>query len=132
MLPLPLEKAVYLDGSDEAREAVEDSELRLHTRYLLRTQGMKGSGYTRYVNSKDILAALTRGRGEVLLEQLSRPLKIIDANRDLADVLNELIAEKRHMAGVTAESGEGLCGIITLEDVLEEILGEIDDEHSRA
>lgn len=55
---------------------------------------------------------------------------VVPETRDLTDLLSELRGSGRHLAVVIDEHG-GTAGIITLEDVLEEIVGEIDDEHDR-
>ena len=58
------------------------------------------------------------------------PAFVVPETRDLADLLADLRREGSHLAIVVDEHG-GTAGIITLEDVLEEIVGEIDDEHDR-
>src|SRR5687767_3726817 len=58
------------------------------------------------------------------------PAFVVPETRDLADLLADLRRMGSHLAIVVDEHG-GTAGIITLEDVLEEIVGEIDDEHDR-
>src|SRR3546814_5352984 len=58
------------------------------------------------------------------------PAFAVPETRDLADLLVDLRASGTHLAIVVDEHG-GTAGIITLEDVLEEIVGEIDDEYDR-
>ena len=62
------------------------------------------------------------------LDAILRPVLAIPESRDLADVLVDLRRADTHLAVVVDEYG-GTAGIITVEDVLEEIVGEIDDEH---
>ena len=61
------------------------------------------------------------------LEVLRKPY-FIPRNKNVSDLLKELKARKTHLAVVTDEYG-GTAGIITIEDILEEIVGEIMDEH---
>ena len=58
------------------------------------------------------------------------PAFVVPETRDLADLLADLRRVGSHLAVVVDEHG-GTAGIITLEDILEEIVGEIDDEHDR-
>lgn len=62
------------------------------------------------------------------VETIMRPILGVPESRDLDDVLIDLRTARTHIAVVVDEYG-GTAGIITLEDVLEEIVGEIDDEH---
>ncbi len=80
--------------------------------------------------SKDLLG-LVRGGGIVDegqgLAELARPAYFIPESKKIDDVLDEFRAKRIHMAVVIDEYG-GTAGLVTLEDVLEEIVGEIEDE----
>jgi putative hemolysin len=99
------------------------------------------SPYTRYpvyrgaidevvgvLHVRDLFSALVdRGIAGVQLEQLLRPAHIVPETKDLAALLTEFRRTNQHLAIVVDEYGE-LEGIVTLEDLLEEIVGEIEDE----
>jgi CBS domain containing-hemolysin-like protein len=68
-----------------------------------------------------------RGLEAVHLEQLLRPPYIVPETKDLASLLQEFRRTKTHFAIVVDEYG-GTAGILTLEDLIEEIVGEIEDE----
>ena len=61
------------------------------------------------------------------IEQLLRPVYIVPETKDLAALLAEFRKQNQHMAVVVDEYG-AMEGIVTLEDLLEEIVGEIEDE----
>jgi putative hemolysin len=67
------------------------------------------------------------GIANVALESLVRPAHIVPETKDLAALLHDFRREKEHMAIVVDEYG-AMEGIVTLEDLLEEIVGEIEDE----
>ena len=80
-----------------------------------------------FVHSKDIMPFLLRPEEFRLEKVLQPPLFVVDTAR-LDDVLRQMQKAKAHFGFVVDEHG-GLEGIITLEDLLEEIVGEISDEH---
>jgi len=80
-----------------------------------------------FIHSKDVMPYLLRPEEFRLEVVLQPPLYLVDTAR-LEDVLRQLQQEKTHFGFVVDEHG-GLEGIITLEDLLEEIVGEISDEH---
>lgn len=77
---------------------------------------------------KDLLRYFAEGGGELDLRDLLRPAKYIPESKRLNVLLKEFRATRLHMAIVVDEYG-GVAGLITIEDVLEQIVGEIDDEH---
>lgn len=80
-----------------------------------------------FVHSKDVMPFLLTPETFRLEVVMQPPLFVVDTAR-LEDVLRQLQKEKTHFGFVVDEHG-GLEGIITLEDLLEEIVGEISDEH---
>jgi len=68
-----------------------------------------------------------RGLADVHLEGLLRPAYVVPETKDLASLLQEFRRTKNHFAVVVDEYG-ALAGIVTLEDLIEEIVGEIEDE----
>ncbi|WP_258548965.1 hemolysin family protein [Thalassospira profundimaris] len=79
------------------------------------------------VHIKDVLACHAAGRDYRLSALLRRVLFVSPAIRVL-DLLSEMRLSRTHMALVVDEFG-GIDGLITIEDLVEEIVGEIDDEH---
>ncbi len=65
---------------------------------------------------------------EITIRKLLRPAAVIPESKRLNAVLKEFRASHNHMAIVVDEYG-GVAGLLTIEDVLEEIVGEIEDEH---
>jgi putative hemolysin len=104
-------------------------------------QAVLDSPYTRYpvyrdsldeivgiLHVRDLVAAMhARGIGAVEIEPLLRPAAMVPETKDLADLLTEFQRTNQHMAVVLDEYG-AMEGIVTLEDLLEEIVGEIEDE----
>jgi magnesium and cobalt exporter, CNNM family len=99
------------------------------------------SPYTRYpvyreslddiagiLHVRDLFAAMhDEGIANVQLEGIVRPAYVVPETKDLAALLADFRREKQHMAIVVDEYG-AMEGIVTLEDILEEIVGEIEDE----
>jgi CBS domain containing-hemolysin-like protein len=80
------------------------------------------------VYAKDVLRELRAGRRDRSLDDLARPARFVPESKKVTDLLKEMQREKFHLALVVDEYGS-VTGLVTLEDLLEEIVGEIDDEH---
>jgi CBS domain containing-hemolysin-like protein len=81
------------------------------------------------IHIKDILAAIAEGR-DFNLPEIARPVSIIAPSMRVLDLLLEMRKTRQHMALVVDEFG-GIDGLITIEDLVEGIVGEITDEHER-
>jgi len=81
--------------------------------------------------AKDLLRYFSNASdGELNIEDLLRPVSVIPESKRLNALLKEFRDSHNHMAIVVDEYG-GVSGLLTIEDVLEEIVGDIDDEHDR-
>jgi len=81
--------------------------------------------------AKDLLRYFGSDKAkELVTDQLLRPAAVIPESKRLNALLKEFKASHNHMAIVVDEYG-GVAGLLTIEDVLEEIVGEIDDEHDQ-
>ncbi len=78
--------------------------------------------------AKDLLRYLSDGRTDVPLGKILRMAYFIPESKKVDELLQELQQRKVHMAVVVDEYG-GTAGIVTIEDLLEEIVGEIQDEY---
>jgi CBS domain containing-hemolysin-like protein len=124
MVPRPEVVALSIDlPPEQALEAVMDSP---YTRYPVYRESL--DDVVGILHVRDLFSALReRGMHEVRIAEIVRPAHIVPETKDLAALLGEFRRTNQHMAIVVDEYGE-MEGIVTLEDLLEEIVGEIEDE----
>ena len=79
------------------------------------------------VHAKDLLRVCQRGGSESPLEELMRPVIFVPENHHIGALLRDFKKRRTHMAIVLDEFG-GTAGLVTLEDLVEEIIGEVADE----
>jgi putative hemolysin len=80
-----------------------------------------------YLGGKDVLARVLEGN-EIVVDELLRPPFFVPEQKNAVELLQELRARHLPLAIVVDEQG-GVSGIVTMEDLLEELVGEIFDEH---
>ena len=124
MVPRPQVVALSIDlPPEQALEAVMDSP---YTRYPVYRESL--DHVVGVLHVRDLFRALRdRGMADVQIDEIVRPAHIVPETKDLAALLTEFRRTNQHMAIVVDEYGE-MEGIVTLEDLLEEIVGEIEDE----
>lgn len=82
------------------------------------------------IHVKDVLGALARGES-VDIQKLVRDVPIVSPSMQILDLLLQMRITQKHMVMVVDEFG-GIDGLVTIGDVIESIVGEIDDEHDTA
>ena len=81
--------------------------------------------------AKDLLQVMEDGRKRTSMRELLRPTYFVPDTKKADALLTEMQAQRIHLAVVVDEYG-GLAGLVTLEDIIEEIIGEIQDEYDSA
>ncbi len=124
MVPRPDVVALSIQlPPEEALAAVIDSP---YTRYPVYRETL--DNVVGILHVRDLFSALVdRGIANVVIEEIVRDAYIVPETKDLAAMLTEFRRTNQHMAIVVDEYG-AMQGIVTLEDLLEEIVGEIEDE----
>ena len=114
---------IYIDDSSEKllETAIESG----HSRYpVINEKKKKVEGI---LLAKDLLPLLSINE-EVNLDSIMRDAKVVPETKRADSLLEEFKKDKSHLAVVIDEYGE-ICGLVTIEDILEELVGEIEDEH---
>ena len=124
MVPRPEVVAISVElPPEECLAAVIDSPYTRYPAYEGSLDKIVG-----ILHVRDLFSALNdRGIANVVIEEILRPAFVVPETKDLAALLADFRRTKNHMAIVIDEYG-AMQGLITLEDVLEEIVGEIEDE----
>jgi CBS domain containing-hemolysin-like protein len=124
MVPRPQVAAIAIDLPPE--EALAVTLESPYTRYPVYSCSL--DDIVGILHIRDLFTALhDRGLAGVRIEELVRPAYMVPETKDLAALLTEFRRVNQHIAVVVNEYG-GMEGIVTLEDLLEEIVGEIEDE----
>jgi putative hemolysin len=124
MVPRPEVVAISIAlPPEEALQSVLESP---YTRYPVYRESL--DDIVGILHIRDLVAALhDRGIAAVDLDELVRPAYMVPETKDLAALLTEFRRTNQHLAVVIDEYGS-MEGIVTLEDLIEEIVGEIEDE----
>ncbi len=122
---VPRIQVVTLDLAMSREEIIEIIKKYQYTRYPVTKDGDKDN-IIGFVNLKRMFTDYVKGK-EPKLEEIVQELPLILENTRIKDALLKMRMERVHMALVLDEYG-GTSGIITMEDILEEIVGEIRDE----
>ena len=124
---IPRSQMVVIDIEDNIDEMIRVIVDSGHSRFPV--MGEDRDEVLGVLLAKDLLRYFGRREGQdVPIRKLLRPAAVIPESKRLNALLKEFRASHNHMAIVVDEYG-GVSGLLTIEDVLEEIVGEIDDEH---
>jgi putative hemolysin len=122
---VPAHDVAWLKAADLAEVALDRTVARPHTRYPVGRGSL--DRLAGVVTVHDVLAAARRGEHETV-EAISREAMVVPETKDLGALLREMRERREQLVVVLDEYG-AVAGIVTMEDVLEEIVGEIEDEY---
>lgn len=123
---LPAQYMGMLPADETMENALQLAYQTMHTRYPVTQQAGTPQRITGYVNLKDIVAEATHGGAHHKVSVLIRPIISFAAKSSVAECLERLMRERQHIALV--RDNDSVIGMVTLEDIVEEIIGEIHDE----
>ena len=111
------------EDTDEIIKKIIDSG---HSRYPV--LGNERNEVVGILLAKDILPKLFKGSMDFDISEMLRDSNVVPETKKIDTLLEEFKEDKSHLAVVIDEYG-AICGLITIEDILEELVGEIEDEH---
>lgn len=124
---IPRSQIIFVESNETPNEFLPRIIKSRHSRFpVINKESDEVEGI---LLAKDLLPILSSERKDELhLLELLRPSVLVPESKKLNTLLDEFKANKNHMAIVLDEYGS-ISGLVTIEDVLEEIVGEIEDEH---
>ncbi len=125
---VPRTEVHFLDAATGLDEAARDIVDRPHSRYPV--TGTDVDDVVGFVHVRDLLTTRLTTRGGTVGE-IMRPVHALPGSKPLLATLSEMRARRVHLAIVVDEYG-GTDGIVTMEDLIEELVGEIEDEYDAA
>lgn len=127
-IAVPRAQVVCFDLRHDLAENLALARTTIHTRIPLVEGDL--DRVVGVIHLKELLWAMHDGPGSVNLRALARPAFLVPEMKPIQGLLLEFQQRKQHLALVVNEHG-GVDGLVTLEDVLEELVGEIQDEFDR-
>jgi magnesium and cobalt transporter len=124
---IPRSQMVMVKASQDPAEYMKDIIESAHSRFPV--QGDAPDDILGILLAKDLLTLMLQDKlKKDALTDVLRPATFVPESKRLNKLLKEFKANRNHMAIVIDEYG-GVAGLVTIEDVLEQIVGEIEDEH---
>ena len=122
---VPRINIVSVGMSDDFNEIVRQLIVANHSRVPVRNESL--DDIVGIIHIKDVLANLYSKEKKDIKSLLKEPI-FVSPSISLLDLLHEMRIKRRHLALVVDEYG-GIDGLVTIEDLVEELVGEIEDEH---
>ena len=124
---LPASEISLIPSQASLADALVRTHLDLHTRFPIASEENNPQSIEGYLTFKDLVTALKMQAAAPTVKEIARPIKRIAAETPIAQVLEQMMKEKVHIALVVSKEDKVL-GMITLEDIIEELVGDIEDE----
>ena len=128
-LMIPAEQITFLSTSQSLNDAVITAHLDPHTRFPI----IEGSDHDKvigYVNFKELVYRMRTNPADPTLKGIIRPLRFVSTGTSCQQLMKTFVDDHEHMALVQDITGHTV-GLITLEDIVEELVGELEDEFDK-
>jgi len=122
---VPVENVSFISTRQTLEEALTTAHADYHTRYPVCEAGDRDK-VVGYINFKELVATVRSGTGRAALKDIVRPLHWVAPDESAAELLERFAVRHVHLA-LVHRNGRTL-GLITMEDIVEELIGDLDDE----
>lgn len=126
-IKIPANKMVDLPMTATLKQAITIITKSGHSRIPVYKENKDNKCYTGVLYAKDLLPALVTKAGRFKMADYIRKMHVVPESQSVLSLLREMRLKKNHLALTVTEHGD-FSGLITLEDILEEIVGDIKDE----
>jgi putative hemolysin len=126
---IPIEHLAFLSTSMSIGQALIAAHLEAHTRFPVCEEGSLDR-VVGYINFKELVYFMRTNPNAPNLRGIIRPLHYASPDESAADLLRVFVDQHIHMA-IVRDPGGSTRGLVTLEDLVEELVGEIEDEFDR-
>jgi putative hemolysin len=122
---LPRTEVAFLEASMTLSRAIKETAEQPHSRYPV--AGSSQDDVIGFLHVRDLMVPAAKARG-MRVADVVREVKLLPGSKRVLPAMSEMRREGHHMAIVVDEYG-GTAGIVTLEDLIEEVIGDIRDEY---
>ncbi|MEY3025964.1 MAG: hypothetical protein RLZZ238_861 [Planctomycetota bacterium] len=126
---IPIGQVVMLSDDLPLSRAIVAAHIDAHTRFPVHAAGDPGR-VTGYVNFKEMIYFMSTNPADPSLKGITRPVTFVDAEASAVDLMRVFVDQHEHIAIVREKDGRSL-GLVTLEDLVEELIGDVEDEFDR-
>lgn len=126
---IPLEQISFLSTAQSPSEALIAAHLDPHTRFPI-TEGGDRDRVLGYVNLKELVYRLHTNPTDPSLRGIIRPVHFVTVGQPASELMRVFIERHEHMA-IVQDAEARTVGLVTFEDVVEELVGELEDEFDR-
>jgi putative hemolysin len=127
---LPADQISMMPTSASLGDCLIAAHKDMHTRFPVTEVASQPQRIIGYVNFKDIVSAMRLAPQNPTIRAILRPIQSYEETLVISACLERMIHEHSHIA-LVRDSQQQVVGMITLEDIVEELLGEIEDEHQK-
>lgn len=129
-IAIPADQIRTLQVDEPLADSLVKAHLDMHTRFPVTEQIDEPQSIVGYVTFKDIVSSLRMNGSEPTIQGILRAIPSIPASTNIANAMEFLLRERTHIS-LVRDSDSTILGMITLEDIVEELVGDIQDEHDQ-